>query len=187
MKAVKTNIPQISIVVGVDLDGGFSKNGQIPWQLPDDLKRFKQITMGGICIMGRNTYTDMGEMMIGRGVDMEKQTEILPGRESYVITSNQQLQTPGATTAKSIRHVWNSLEETDKRTVFVIGGKRLYIEALAFASTIHMNIIKDVFGCDQFFPVNRINTTYDITSGEETDDLYQVTYNKNLKQHRRQF
>lgn len=165
----------------MDLEGGYAKDGKIPWKCSDDLKRFKKTTTGNVCIMGRRTYLDMVEMMEARKIDVNTLDDILPGRKSFVLSRNPNFKAPGATVVPSIRQAWQSLEERDTREVFILGGERVFTEALAWTTKIYMNIIKDTFDCDKFFPVSAINKDYTIRAGEETDDLYQVVYNKRPK------
>lgn len=169
-----------SIIVAVDLEGGFGKDGKIPWNIPEDMKHFKEVTKGGVCVMGRRTYQDMLDMRKDRSD--KKIKNILPGRESYVVTSNTDFEAPGATVVPSLSSVTHALvDQKDKRTVFVLGGYRMYVEAIAFAQHIHMTVIKDTFDCDRFFPVDKINSKYAISHGEETEKLYFITYTRKMR------
>lgn len=134
--------------------------------------------------MGRHTYTDMVTMMEDRNIDVSTLTDILPNRQSFVLTSNPNFKAPGATVVTSIRNAWQSLDERDTREMFVLGGERVFTEALAWTSKIYMNIIKDTFRCDKFFPITTINKDYIITKGEETNELYQIVYSKRLPKQR---
>ena len=99
--AIKTTISPLSIIVAVDESGGFGKGGKIPWNIPEDMKHFQEVTKGGVCIMGRKTYEDMLAMTtIRKEKEAAKETgsppttselqrtitEILPGRTSFVVT-----------------------------------------------------------------------------------------------------
>lgn len=177
----RINIQPLSIVVAVDEHAGFGKNGKIPWNIPEDMKHFQTVTKDSVCIMGRKTYEDMLEMRKSR--DAKKGVEsiidhILPNRQSFVVTSNRELSTPGATPVANIVEAVQSLDETDTRTVFVLGGRRMFIEALPWTDTVHMTIIKGTFDCDIFFPVSTLIREFTITEGEETDKLRFVTYKR---------
>ena len=169
--------PVINIIVAVDRYGGFGKDGKIPWHFPNDLQRFKTLTGGAACIMGRRTYTDMVDMVKTRKTNIE---ELLPGRQSIVITSDPDLELlGGAVPATSLREGISIVELG--RPIFVIGGEKLYIEALSFCSTIHMSIIKDedsTYQCDKFFPVDYVHDRFKITECNEDDNLYYVKYER---------
>lgn len=172
-------IPEI--IVAVDQLGGFGKEGRIPWNLREDIEHFKAITTGHVCAMGRRTYE---ELLEGRKVrdastnTTEPITEILRGRQSYVISSNKTLTTPGATRVDSLGAVIDDMQN-DTRKLFVLGGERLFIQALSWANTIHMTIVKgEPYDCDVFFPISVVNKKFIIESGRETDRAYYVVYQR---------
>jgi len=179
---MKTNIPQLSIIVAVDSAGGFAKNGKIPWTISEDMKHFKETTMGGVCIMGRRTYEDMFAMNKPKKKKLFKKElvkEILPGRKSIVITSDPKYKPHSATAALSIRNAIETLEDFDRREIFIIGGYRMFIEALPYTNKIYLTIIKSKsYQCDRFFPIEILNKQYKIVKGKETEKLYFLTYNK---------
>lgn len=169
----------LDIIVAIDEDGGFGKDGKIPWYFPEDLKHFKEITTGNICIMGRKTYEDMLEMRKERDAKKENPPpidDILPNRTSYVITRNSDLETPGATKAARISEAMQLIPEGDTRNIFVIGGEKMFIEALPFTRRVHITLIPGRFNCDKRFPVNILSTKFKIAKGEVDGDLKFITY-----------
>ncbi len=171
------------IIIAVDCKGGFGKDGKIPWNLPEDLKHFQELTKGHLCVMGRYTYEDMLDMRVKRiaakGTGDIPITEILPDRESYVVTSDQEYKTPGAIRIGSLGQVLN-LTKNDPRKLFVLGGRLLFTEALSLCNTIHMTILKreQPYDCDVFFPIEILNKKFDIVSGKETENAYYVVYQR---------
>lgn len=174
----KEKIPVLSLIVAVDKDGGFGKDGKIPWHFSADLKHFQKTTKDSVCIMGRRTYTDMYEMIQSKREEVEKANPILKGRESYVVTSSPD-KVIGAVPVKSIRAAVQSLDKGDKREIFVIGGYRMYAEAFAYAQTVYMTVVKGKsYDCDRFFPIEVLNKNFKIVEGEETDDLNFLKYTR---------
>ena len=161
----------INIIVGVDESGGFGKDGKIPWNMPEDLKHFKEVTKDSICIMGRRTYEDMVEMRNGK----EIKGSILPGRECYVLTRSENADFIGAKVRSNLREVIESIKNTDKK-IFVIGGDKLFIEALSWASKVHMTIVEGHHNCDRFFQVDYLNKRFRIDSVDKKDKLTFVEY-----------
>ena len=105
---------------------------------------------------------------------------ILPERESYVVTSNDQFSAPGATIVTNMHDVYKTIDDNDTRNVFILGGYHMFIQALTWAYEIRMTIIKgNTYDCDVFFPVQVLNKKWKIVSGEETDTAYYVVYNRN--------
>jgi len=162
----------VSIIVAVDEEGGFGKEGKIPWDFKEDMNHFKEVTKGAICIMGRRTYEDMVEMRKGKQIGKS----ILPGRTCFVVTSNPDYDAKGAQAVASMRYAIEGLEESDQREIFVIGGEKMYIEALAWSNKIYMTVIKGIYKCDRFFPIKTLPKDYKIDSGEELDNMYFVRY-----------
>jgi dihydrofolate reductase len=171
----------LSLIIAVDETGGFSKDGKIPWHFSEDLKHFKLITSRNACIMGRNTYQDIYDMIIARKLKNSKKDkpvkieEILPGRECYVI-SHTLKNVEGATVVPNIR---KAVESTKKNKIFIIGGERVYNESLPWVNRVYMSIIKGEYGCDRFFPVNYIYKNFNIVGGKKgSDSLLFVEYRR---------
>ncbi len=71
------------------------------------------------------------------------------------------------------------LKKGDDREVFVLGGYRMYVEALAYTQTIYMTVVKGKsYDCDRFFPIEVLNKKFKIVEGRETDDLNFLTYKR---------
>ena len=165
----------LNIIVAVDEAGGFGKDGKIPWNIPEDMKHFKETTKNAVCVMGRYTYEDMLRMRLGSNGVPGKTFTLLPGRDSYVVSSNEELECVGATRVPNLHAVFQKYKNTD-RDVFVIGGRRMFIEAMNYKPTIYMTVIKgDTYDCDVGFPLD-FHNNYVITDGEETDLCYYVKY-----------
>lgn len=155
----------LEIIVAVDCDGGFGKEGKIPWKCKDDLAHFASISKEiGVCVMGKHTYNDLRAMRgSARGtIKKIKKKGILPDRETYVISSTlNQEDVIGATVVPDLRAVLNKYLLTNQR-IAVCGGEKLYIEALASATTVHMTIMDKYYNCDRYFPVNHLANTFTI-------------------------
>lgn len=179
---MRKNLNPMAIIIAVDYEGGFGKSGKIPWYFPEDLKHFKNTTKGHPCVMGRKTYVDMLEMRKARSKEKDQViSEILPGRQSFVVTSNSSFNAPGASVVPGIREAVQSLDNGDNRTIFVLGGYRMFIEALNWVDHIYMTLVNGSYDCDRFFPVDRINKKFTIVSGEETENLKFITYKRTEK------
>ncbi len=175
-------IPEI--IVAVDCEGGFGKEGKIPWVLPEDLKHFKKITTGHVCVMGRRTYEEILDARKLRDDARKIQlpiNEILRGRETYVVSNKSSFTSPGATKISSLTNVMDRMNvNNDTRKLFVVGGRRMFIEALSWTNIIHMTVLKgDPYDCDVKFPINVLNKKFHIESGEETEKAYYVVYKRN--------
>lgn len=132
---------KISVIAAVGENGVIGVKGKIPWQLPADLKRFKELTMGHPIIMGRKTYESIGKP--------------LPGRINIVLTSDAGHKAPGCTVVHSFPDALRAAERSlagDSGEVFVIGGAAVYALALPHAEKMYLTEVKGTFKGDAFFP-----------------------------------
>lgn len=171
----------LSIIVAIEQSGGFGFNGQIPWInepfAKADLKNFQTITTGKACIMGRKTYDDMLAIVKERRGD-KPITELLPNRKCYVVTRNENLVVEGATRVRNIFEAVQDQGDGNTDEVFVIGGEKLFIEALAWVDKIYMTVVKHDYECDRFFPIKYINTNFQLVSGKDHDDITFTKYHR---------
>ena len=145
--------PRIYLVAAVAANGIIGAKGQLPWRLPEDLKHFKQLTMGHPIIMGRRTWESL------KGP--------LPGRDNIVVTRRPGYDAPGAAVASSLEAALAlCLGET---VVFVIGGSQLFAESLPIAAGLVMTEIDRDFAGDTRFP------HYDRSRWKETQRERHVT------------
>ncbi len=110
--------------------------GALPWDLPEDLKRFKETTYGAPVIMGRKTYESIGRL--------------LPGRKNVIITRDASRIVPGAWIARSLEEALRIAEGA--ADVFVIGGGEVYRMALPLADRIYITEVQVHIEGDAFFP-----------------------------------
>ena len=110
----------ISLVVAVADNGVIGVNNQLPWRLPNDLQRFKSITMGKAIIMGRKTFESIGKP--------------LPGRRNIVVSRRPDLVIDGCTVVNSVQSAIEAAGKEDE--LMVIGGADIYRQALPLAQRI---------------------------------------------------
>ena len=103
-------MPRDAVAIVAMADNGVIGRGNgLPWHLPDDLKRFKALTMGHALLMGRRTYDSIGRA--------------LPGRRNLVLTRNANWQAPGCDTVTSLDA---ARTRAGNETLFVIGGADVF-------------------------------------------------------------
>jgi len=110
--------------------------GKIPWHLPEDLRWFKELTMGGTLLMGRVTYDSIGKP--------------LPGRTTIVLSRNGGLALPGV---QVIRDLSGLLGAQTTGEVFVVGGSDVYRMALPYCRDLYLTEVKREVEGDRKFPV----------------------------------
>ncbi len=170
----------LSIIVAVDETGGYANRHGIPWSFEADWKHFKKITNGNVCVMGRKTYQDIAYRRKIRNPNFRV---LLPGRESYLISTTRD-EAQGVKVHSGVSHVVEELPE-DNREVYLLGGFRLWVQHWYDIRQIWMTIVPGTYETTKKFPVEWLNTDYEIVEGhkEETEkgELMFVKYVRKVK------
>lgn len=117
-------------------NNALGKDNGLVWHLPDDFKRFKNLTSGHAIIMGRKTF--------------ESFQKPLPNRLHIIITRQKNYQAEGCLVVSNLE---NAIALTDKnQDAFVIGGGEIYKLALSFTDKIELTRVHDSFEADTYFP-----------------------------------
>jgi dihydrofolate reductase len=144
----------VSIIVATDERGAIGRGGGLPWHLPDDLRRFKALTMGKPIVMGRKTWESIGRP--------------LPGRHNIVITRQAGFAAPGVTVVASLDDAL--LAAGDVPEVCIIGGAEIYRLALPRTDLIHLTRVQAVVDADTHFPALAPGEWDEVPVGEHTTD-----------------
>jgi len=137
-------MPEITtaIVVAVSENGVIGREGDMPWKLSTDLKRFKALTLGKPVVMGRKTFQSIGRP--------------LPGRLNIVVSRDPGFSADGIATALSLDGAVDKARATAAELgvseICIIGGGEIYRQALAFADTVHVTHVEAEIDGDTFFP-----------------------------------
>jgi len=131
-------VSEIVLIVAAAENGVIGKDGAIPWRLPEDLRRFKALTMGHPIVMGRKTWDSFPK-------------KPLPGRTNIVITRQPGWRAQGAVTAASLEDALG-IARSESETVFVIGGGEIYRAALPLAMRVELTDVHQAFDGDAHFP-----------------------------------
>jgi dihydrofolate reductase len=113
------------------------RGNAIPWRLPEDMKHFRAVTLGHAVIMGRATFDSMGKP--------------LPQRRNVVVTRNTSLKIEGADVVHDLGAAI-ALARTSDEEPRVIGGGKIYAEALPLATRIYLTVLREDYEGDTYFP-----------------------------------
>lgn len=135
--------PRIVIVVAMAENGVIGRDGDMPWKLSTDLKRFKALTMGKPLVMGRKTFESVGG-------------KPLPGRPHVIISRGPAIEVAEVETASSLAAGLERARaialETGVDEVCVVGGGEIYRQALPLADVLHVTHVEAVIDGDTVFP-----------------------------------
>ncbi len=126
----------LGLVVAVARNGGIGLKNGLPWRIPEDLKRFKAVTLGHAVVMGRATHESIGRP--------------LPERRNLVVSRTASA-FPGCEVARSLDEALTLARATDPMPM-VIGGAQLYAEALPRATHLFLTEVDRDVEADTFFP-----------------------------------
>ena len=126
----------LSLIVAVADNGVIGQQNGLPWRLPEDLKRFKALTMGKPIVMGRKTFDSIGKP--------------LPGRTNIVITRQSDMTIPGCVVVDSLPAAIVAAGEANE--VMVIGGAEIYRQALPQARRVYLTQVHAQIQGDAYFP-----------------------------------
>jgi dihydrofolate reductase len=133
-------MPLLHLILARAANGAIGHQNQIPWQLPEDMAHFRQLTMGHPVIMGRKTWDSLPARF-----------RPLPGRRNIVVTRQHDWQAEGAERASSVDDALTLCRSTPD--VWVIGGAQIYAQAQPLAHDAHITEIDLTVEGDAYAPV----------------------------------
>ncbi len=125
-----------SMIVAMTEDGLIGRAGGLPWHLSNDLRRFKQLTMGHHIVMGRKTHESIGRL--------------LPGRSTVILTRQTGYRVPGAEVVASLAEALT--RSAGDSHVFVIGGRQVYQAAIEQVDRMYRTVVHADLNGDVYFP-----------------------------------
>jgi len=132
---MSVKLSDIIIIVAASTNNVIGKDGDLPWNLPSDLKMFKEVTTDHVVVMGRKCWESIPEKY-----------RPLPNRTNIVLSRNPDYKADGAEVRSDLQ---NSLEEFmyDGKDIFVIGGAEIYKEAFQYANKLYMTrVVAEIEG-----------------------------------------
>lgn len=147
----------ISIIVAASENMVIGKKGGLPWYIPEDLKRFKNITIGHPIIMGRKTHQSIGRS--------------LPNRTNIIITRDEKYKARGCIIVNSVDQALQQAQgKPGAQEIFIIGGGEIYQQVMNKVERIYLTLIKGDLDGDVYFPdysgFNKVIEEEDHQSGD---------------------
>ncbi len=150
-------MPRISHVVACSENGVIGRDGGMPWHLPEELKRFKAITMGKVLIMGRKTYESIGRPLPGRyTIVVSRNSEAMP----RIVTLSSCLEN-AIEHAKEIAPQWQN-------EICIVGGGEIYKQTSDLVDRIYLTRIEKRIEGDTFYPL-AVLEKFHVTESERVE------------------
>ncbi len=127
---------KVSMIAAMASNRALGKDNELLWHISEDLKHFKEITSGGVVIMGRRTWESLGRL--------------LPGRTNVIVTRNVADAVEGAVMVSSLEEAIERY--ADREEIFIIGGGQIYRAGMALSDRIYLTEVMHPYEADTFFP-----------------------------------
>lgn len=149
----------VSLIAAASINGVIGMDEVIPWHIPGEQKRFKELTLGKSIIMGRKTYESIGKP--------------LPQRKTVIISRTQQITEANCITVKSLNEAYELLK--DEEEIFIAGGGEIYKEALPSADKLYLTVVEQEIEGNIYFPEFQ-KDAFDLTYHQKMDGTIPYTY-----------
>jgi dihydrofolate reductase len=143
----------ISLIAALGKNGVIGSDNSIPWRLPADMKRFRELTTGKPVIMGRKTFESIGRP--------------LPNRTNIVITTDRNYKADNCIVAHSVEE---ALKAAKGDEIMIIGGAKIYRQFLPLANKMYLTFIDKEFEGDAYFPEYDKNEWKETSREEHVDE-----------------
>jgi dihydrofolate reductase len=162
---------RVSTIVAATRDEVIGRDGDLPWHLPDDLRRFKALTSGHVVVLGRKTHESI----------VKRLGKPLPGRISVVVTRDPRpgegpvIYQPSVGAALSVARAIEGFAGRDE--VFVIGGAQVYVETLPEVNRVYLTRVDVDIEGDTRMPVDWL-AGFTLVDEEKRDGYSWETYER---------
>lgn len=132
------NSVKISMIAAVAKNLAIGKDNKLLWHIPEDLKRFKELTKGHAVVMGNKTFESLGRP--------------LPQRTNIVIAKDENYKADGCVVVHSLDDAIEAAKKSESDEIFIIGGGSIYAQFLPRADKLYITKVDKEFDGDVFFP-----------------------------------
>lgn len=154
----------MKIIAAVDRKWGIGKNNKLLVNIPEDMKLFRQETMGKVVVMGRKTFEGLSSQ------------SGLEGRMNVVLTRNKDFKSEGVTVCRSLEELFSFLQPYNTDDVYVAGGGEIYELMLPYCDTAHITKIDYVYDSDCFFPNLDLREEWKIAGSSDEHTYFDLCY-----------
>ena len=146
----------LSIIVAKAKNNVIGKENKLLWHLPEDLKKFKELTSGHVIIMGRKTFESLGK--------------VLPDRKHVIFTNNPDFKVndENVEIVHSMLQIQEYIENEEEN--FVIGGAMIYNLLMPYVKKMYVTEIDKEFEGDAFFPKINLDVWKEVSREKGTED-----------------
>lgn len=147
---------KISLIAALSQNRAIGKGNQLIWKIPEDLKRFREITSGHPVVMGRKTFESIGRLLPNRANIIITRDSSFVIQGALIVHSLEEaievaISTPGESWLRKTQPATPGVTQ-EKEEIFIIGGGQVFEQAIKIADKLYLTIIEKEFEGDTFFP-----------------------------------
>lgn len=154
----------MNCIVNVDAHWGIGNKGSLLVRIPNDMKMFRQETIGKVIVLGRKTLETFPG---GRPLE---------GRKNIILSTNLDYEVKDATVVHSIPELLEELKQYDDDQVYIIGGESIYKEMLPYCNVAHVTKVDHTYEADAFFPNLDEMDDWEITADSDEQTYFDIPY-----------
>lgn len=154
----------MNIIAAVDANWGIGLQGKLLVSIPDDMKFFRQMTMGKVVVMGRKTLESFPNGLP------------LGGRTNIVLSGNKTFSVKGATVVHSIEELEEELKKYPSEEIYVIGGESVYRQLLERCDRAYITKIDFSYTADAYFPNLDEDPDWTLLADSEEQTYFDLEY-----------
>lgn len=154
----------MNLIAAVDNKWGIGYKNKLLISIPDDMKFFKEMTTGKVCIMGRNTLESLPG---GRPLD---------GRINIVLTKDKSFKKNGVVVVNSVDEALDAVKEYNTKDIFVIGGESVYSQFMPYIDTAYITYIDYTYQADKYIENLDKNEHWKMVVESEEQTYFDVEY-----------
>lgn len=154
----------MNCIVNVDAHWGIGNKGSLLVRIPNDMKMFRQETIGKVIVLGRKTLETFPG---GRPLE---------GRKNIILSANPDYVVKDATVVHSIPELLEELKQYDDDQIYIIGGESIYKEMLPYCNVAHVTKVDHTYEADAFFPNLDAMDDWEITADSDEQTYFDIPY-----------
>lgn len=154
----------MNAIVAVDSNWAIGNKGQLLIRIPADQKRFREITTGGVVVLGRKT------------MDTFPQKKPLPNRTNIILSTNEEYKVSDAVVVHSIEQLIDELKSYPDDRIFIIGGDSVYKQMLPYCDKVYVTKIDREYEADTYYPNLDEDPDWKIVYESEEQTYFDTTY-----------
>lgn len=154
----------MNAIVAVDSNWAIGNKGQLLIRIPADQKRFREITTGGVVVLGRKTM----DTFPGR--------KPLPNRTNIILSTNPEYKVDDAIVVHSIEQLIEELKSYPSESIYIIGGDSVYKQMLPYCDKVYVTKIDRKYEADAYFPNLDKDPDWHVVNTSEEQVIFDTTY-----------